>query len=64
MHVSVSSSDAAPGGYGKITFREPDESDTAGTVSLRIQIPQEAAMASLRVQPVPGWTSCAGLQRR
>ena len=56
-HVSVSSSDAAPGGFGKMTFRVPNESDTASTVSLRIQIPEEAAMASLRVQPVPGWTA-------
>jgi uncharacterized protein YcnI len=56
-HVSVASSDAAPGGFGKMTFRVPNESDTASTVSLRIQIPEEAAMASLRVQPVPGWTT-------
>ena len=56
-HVSVSSSDATPGGFGKMTFRVPNESDTASTVSLRIQIPEEAAMASLRVQPVAGWTA-------
>jgi uncharacterized protein YcnI len=55
-HVTVSSPDAAPGGYGKLTFRVPNESDTASTVGLRIQIPQDAAMASLRAQPVPGWT--------
>ncbi|MGY1985352.1 YcnI family protein [Blastococcus sp. SYSU DS0669] len=55
-HVTVSSSDAAPGGFGKLTFRVPNESDTAGTVALRIQIPEEAAMGSLRAQPVPGWT--------
>jgi uncharacterized protein YcnI len=56
-HVTVSSLDAAPGGYGKITFRVPNESDTASTVGLRIQIPEEAAMSSLRTQPVPGWTA-------
>ncbi|MCW2684591.1 MAG: uncharacterized protein JWP33_2504, partial [Blastococcus sp.] len=56
-HVSVSSSDAAPGGYGKLTFRVPNESDTASTVALRIQIPEDAAMSSLRFQPVPGWTA-------
>lgn len=56
-HVSVSSSDAVPGGFGKMTFRVPNESDTASTVSLRIQIPEEAAMASLRVQSLPGWTA-------
>jgi uncharacterized protein YcnI len=55
-HVTVSSADAAPGGFGKLTFRVPNESDTASTVVLRIQIPQEAALASLSAQPVPGWT--------
>jgi len=56
-HVSVASQDAAPGGYGKMTFRVPNESDTASTIGLRIQIPQEAALASLRTQPMPGWTA-------
>jgi periplasmic copper chaperone A len=56
-HVSVSSQDAAPGGYGKLTFRVPNESDAASTVGLRIQIPEEAAMASVRTQAVPGWTA-------
>ncbi len=55
-HVTVSSDDAAAGGYGKLTFRVPNESDTASTVALRISIPEEQAMASLRAQPVPGWT--------
>ena len=56
-HVTVASQDAAPGGYGKITFRVPNESDTASTVGLRIQIPVDAALASLRTQPMPGWTA-------
>jgi uncharacterized protein YcnI len=56
-HVTVSSQDAVPGGFGKVTFRVPNESDTASTLGLRIQIPEEAAMASLRVQPLPGWTA-------
>ena len=55
-HVGVSSTDAVAGGFGKLTFRVPNESATASTVALRISIPQESAMASLRVQPVPGWT--------
>jgi uncharacterized protein YcnI len=55
-HVGVSSTDAAAGGFGKLTFRVPNESDTASTVALRISVPEESAMASLRVQPVPGWT--------
>jgi uncharacterized protein YcnI len=55
--VTVASEDAAPGGFGKITFRVPNESDTASTVGLRIQIPEEAALASLRTQPMAGWTA-------
>ncbi|SNS56464.1 Uncharacterized protein YcnI [Geodermatophilus saharensis] len=55
-HVTVSSDDATAGGYGKLTFRVPNESDTASTVALRVSIPEDEALASLRVQPVPGWT--------
>jgi periplasmic copper chaperone A len=55
-HVTVSSTDATPGGYGKLTFRVPNESDTANTVAVRIQIREEAAMTSLSTAPVPGWT--------
>jgi periplasmic copper chaperone A len=55
-HVGVSSTDAAPGGFGKLVFRVPNESDSASTVAVRISIPEEAAMASLRTQPLPGWT--------
>ena len=56
-HVTVSSPDATAGGYGKLTFRVPNESDTASTVRLRIQFPTDTPLASLRVQPVPGWTA-------
>ncbi|WP_448613845.1 YcnI family copper-binding membrane protein [Modestobacter sp. URMC 112] len=55
-HVTVSSADAAPGGYGKVTFRVPNESDAASTVALRIQLPTDAPLTSVRAQPVPGWT--------
>ena len=56
-HVSVYSHDATPGGYGKFTFRVPNESDTASTVSLRVELPTDTPLSSLRAQPVPGWTS-------
>ncbi|MGY5885290.1 YcnI family copper-binding membrane protein [Modestobacter lacusdianchii] len=55
-HVTVSSADAAAGGYGKLTFRVPNESDVASTVALRIQVPTDTPLTSLRAQPVPGWT--------
>jgi uncharacterized protein YcnI len=56
-HVSVSSPDAAAGGYGKVTFRVPNESDTASTVKIRVQLPKDTPLASVSTQPVPGWTA-------
>jgi periplasmic copper chaperone A len=56
-HVRVSSTDAAPGGFGELTFRVPNESDTAATISLRVQIPAETPLASVSTKPVPGWTA-------
>jgi periplasmic copper chaperone A len=56
-HVRVSSGDAAPGGFGELTFRVPNESDTASTVGLRVQIPADTPLASVSVKPVPGWTA-------
>lgn len=56
-HVGVSSADAAPGGYGAVTLRVPNESDTASTIALRVQIPAETPLASVRTKPVPGWTA-------
>jgi uncharacterized protein YcnI len=56
-HVSVSSPDATEGGYGKITFRVPNESDTASTVRIRIQFPANPPLASVSVLPIPGWTA-------
>lgn len=55
-HVSVGSSDAVAGGYGVITFRVPNESDTAGTVGLRVELPADTPFSSVRTTPIPGWT--------
>src|SRR3954468_14597415 len=56
-HVSVSSPDASAGGYGKVTFRVPNESDTASTVKIRVQLPTKTPLASVSTMPVPGWTA-------
>jgi periplasmic copper chaperone A len=56
-HVTVSSPDAAADGYGKVVFRVPDESDTANTVKVRIQLPTGTPFASVSYLPVPGWTA-------
>jgi periplasmic copper chaperone A len=56
-HVSVSSTDAAAGGFGELTFRVPNESDTASTTSLRVQLPGDTPLAFVSIEPVPGWTA-------
>lgn len=56
-HVSVSTPDAGAGGFGKITFRVPTESDTLSTVKIRIQLPAKTPLASVSTMPVPGWTA-------
>jgi uncharacterized protein len=51
-HVTVSSDDAAPGGYAQITFAVPDESASAATTGLAVQLPD---FAQVLVQPKAGW---------
>jgi periplasmic copper chaperone A len=54
-HVTVSSPDAAPGGYGKLVFRVPNETDDAATVKVRVTLPADAPFASVSTKPHPGW---------
>lgn len=56
-HVTVSSSDATQGGEGVLTFRVPTESDTASTTKVAVQLPTATPIASVLVQPTPGWTA-------
>jgi uncharacterized protein YcnI len=55
-HVTVHSTDATRGGYAVLTFRVPTESDTASTTKLQVQLPTNAPITSVSVQPHPGWT--------
>jgi periplasmic copper chaperone A len=48
---------AVQGGYTKITFRVPNEDNTAGTVKLEIKLPAEYPMTSVRTKPTPGWAA-------
>ena len=56
-HVTVSSTDAAPGGFGKVTFRVPSESDTATTTAVSVQLPSDTPFAFVSVEAVPGWSA-------
>jgi uncharacterized protein YcnI len=55
-HVTVSSPDAAPGGFGKLVFRVPTESDAASTTRLQVTLPTARPFAVVSTKPLPGWT--------
>jgi uncharacterized protein YcnI len=56
-HVTVNPSTATQGGFTKVTFRVPDEKDTANTVKLEVTLPADNPIASVSVKPIPGWTA-------
>ena len=58
-HVTVNPNTAAPGGYSKVTFRVPNETDSTDTTKLEVNLPADQAVASVSVKPVPGWTAVA-----
>ncbi|HLL65254.1 MAG TPA: YcnI family protein [Micromonosporaceae bacterium] len=58
-HVTVSSANATQGGYTKLTFRVPNEKDTASTTKVEVNLPTDTPIASVSVKPVGGWTAQA-----
>jgi uncharacterized protein YcnI len=56
-HVRVHPDSTVSGGYAQLTFRVPDESPTAGTVTLVVTLPQDHPLTSVSTTPVPGWTA-------
>ncbi|MEU8298075.1 YcnI family protein [Micromonospora sp. NPDC048909] len=55
-HVTVNPKEATQGGYGRIAFRVPNESDTASTTKLEVVLPENGPVGSVSTMPVPGWT--------
>jgi uncharacterized protein YcnI len=58
-HVTVNSTDARQDGYGKVTVRVPNESETAGTTQVSVSMPAGVTISSVRVKPHVGWTATA-----
>ncbi|MEV0566794.1 YcnI family protein [Dactylosporangium sp. NPDC050588] len=56
-HVSVTAEDAVPGKTARLTFRVPNESDTASTVKLELVMPAATPIAFVALKAVPGWTA-------
>jgi len=58
-HVTVNPNTATPGGYTKVTFRVPNEKDSANTTKLEVTLPAGQPIASVSTKPIPGWTAVA-----
>ncbi len=56
-HVSVNPNEVAAGSWVKLTFRVPNESATASTVSVKVSLPTDHPFPSVSLMPVPGWTT-------
>ncbi|WP_431930758.1 YcnI family copper-binding membrane protein [Micromonospora sp. RP3T] len=55
-HVTINPKEGTQGGYGRFAFRVPNESDTASTVKVEVNLPDNAPVGSVSTMPVPGWT--------
>lgn len=40
-HVTVHSASAVPGAHAMLTFRVPNEKDTASTIAVEVKVPQD-----------------------
>jgi len=55
-HVTVHTDSTASGSFSALTFRVPNESDTASTVKLEVQLPKDTPFLYVSSKPIPGWT--------
>ena len=58
-HVTVNPNTATQGGYAKVTFRVPNETDNADTTKVEVNLPTDTPFASVSLKPVQGWTAVA-----
>ncbi|WP_433890770.1 YcnI family copper-binding membrane protein [Streptomyces sp. CA-111067] len=56
-HVTVTPNTAAKGSYSTVAFKVPNEQDSANTVKLEVNLPTDHPVASVSIEPVPGWTA-------
>jgi uncharacterized protein YcnI len=56
-HVTVQPTTAAKGAYTTVSFKVPNEEETADTTKLQVFFPTDEPLASVETQPVPGWTA-------
>lgn len=61
-HVRLHADSTVTGSYSQLTFRVPDESDSAGTVTVQVTLPQDTPFLDVSTKPLPGWTATVAEQ--
>lgn len=56
-HVRVDPASTTAGGYSQLTFKVPNESETAKTTKLTVTLPTGTPFTSVSVKPMDGWTA-------
>jgi uncharacterized protein YcnI len=56
-HVRVHADSTQSGSFSQLTFRVPNESETAGTVTVQVTLPQDTPFLDVSTKPLPGWTA-------
>ena len=56
-HVRVVPEQTTAGGWTVLTFRVPNESATAATSQVAVDLPTDTPLLSVSTKPLPGWTA-------
>jgi uncharacterized protein YcnI len=56
-HVHVDPASTSAGGFSQLTFKVPNESETAKTTKLTVTLPTGTPFTSVSVKPMDGWTA-------
>lgn len=54
-HVHVDPHSTASGSFSELAFRVPNESATASTVKVSVELPTDKPFLSVSARPLPGW---------
>ncbi|MDJ0342078.1 YcnI family protein [Streptomyces sp. H10-C2] len=54
-HVTVQPGTAPKGSYSTVSFKVPNEQESASTIKVEVNLPADHPIPSVSTQPVPGW---------
>jgi uncharacterized protein YcnI len=54
-HVTVQPGTAQGGGFSVVSFRVPNERDDASTTQVRVSLPEDQPIGSVKTTPISGW---------